>query len=311
MAYPVPYVWSISGLISYSDGRPFNSGNIKAYDMYGGEEIQIGESGVNSDGSYQISFSSANFQRGDITREYPLIQLRVIDYQGMLIWKSIIISKDDAQQVFSFIIDEVIEIPDWKVQGNVYLKSGLPYISGTVEAYDKEGNNEYLLGSCKLNVAGYFEIIYSESMFQRGNKGRLSPNLWLRVFDESRNILVTYSVGETVSSNETVTINIPDSFAENNGDYLVYGQVTNHSGRPLSNVYVKVYCLDFNENTSINSGHFAYYSLNQEAVLTDRNGYYRIFLFSLKPSSSYSRAFYNCTKRKDISLCKICRKKRK
>lgn len=277
MAYPVPYVWSISGLISYSDGRPFNSGNIKAYDMYGGEEIQIGESGVNSDGSYQISFSSANFQRGDITREYPLIQLRVIDYQGMLIWKSIIISKDDAQQVFSFIIDEVIEIPDWKVQGNVYLKSGLPYISGTVEAYDKEGNNEYLLGSCKLNVAGYFEIIYSESMFQRGNKGRLSPNLWLRVFDESRNILVTYSVGETVSSNETVTINIPDSFAENNGDYLVYGQVTNHSGRPLSNVYVKVYCLDFNENTSINSGHFAYYSLNQEAVLTDRNGYYRIF----------------------------------
>ena len=79
MTYPVPYTWFISGRITYLNGNPFTTGIIKAFHVCNGTWSYLGESGFNEDGTYQITYSSANFQNGNPTIQHPeLIRLHIL-----------------------------------------------------------------------------------------------------------------------------------------------------------------------------------------------------------------------------------------
>lgn len=56
MALPVPDTWSISGVITLPEGGFFSSGKVKAFDLYTGTEIQLGETGISSGGVYSLLF---------------------------------------------------------------------------------------------------------------------------------------------------------------------------------------------------------------------------------------------------------------
>lgn len=80
MAYPVPEVWTISGILK-KNGVPFFEGKVYADNLKNADFKQIAESGISSDGSFSLSFSRWNFQEGDESIEFPTIRLRVEDYQ--------------------------------------------------------------------------------------------------------------------------------------------------------------------------------------------------------------------------------------
>jgi hypothetical protein len=60
MAYPVPEVWTISGILK-KNGVPFFEGKGYADNLKNADFKQIAESGISSDGSFSLSFSRWNF----------------------------------------------------------------------------------------------------------------------------------------------------------------------------------------------------------------------------------------------------------
>ena len=294
MTYPVPYTWFISGKIAYLNGIPFTTGIIRAFHVCNGTLNYLGESGFNEDGSYQITYSSANFQNGDPSVQHPDVKIFVFDYQGNVLWESKNVMAFESQQTFSFIIDKEQEdnpggddpgndnpgednpgedIPlqeIWTVRGTVAYDNGQPLTGGAVKAFDYDSGLNYYLNSAVLKSDGTFEISYTKDSFQRGNLEKTVPNLLLHVYDLTGNLLQSFNVNYPPSMEENVSIVIMQSVPETNDNYVIYGRVLNRSGRPLKDVYVSALCLDFGKNQ------FNYYTLNQEPQITDENGYYKI-----------------------------------
>ncbi len=294
MTYPVPYTWFISGKIAYLNGIPFTTGIIRAFHVCNGTLNYLGESGFNEDGSYKITYSSANFQNGDPSVQHPDVKIFVFDYQGNVLWESKNVMAFESQQTFSFIIDKEQEgnpggggsgddnpgednpgedIPPqeiWTVRGTVAYDNGQPLTGGAVKAFDYDGGLNYYLNSAVLKSDGTFEISYTKDSFQRGDLEKTVPNLLLHVYDLTGNLLQSFNVNYPPSMEENVSIVIMQSVPETNDNYVIYGRVLNRSGRPLKDVYVSALCLDFGKNQ------FNYYTLNREPQITDENGYYKI-----------------------------------
>ena len=292
MIYPVPYTWFISGKITYLNGKPFTTGIIKAFNVCNGTLIRLGESGISNDGSYKITYSSANFQNGNPSIHHPNVKMQVIDYQGNVIWESKKIMAFESEQTFSFIIDKEqdddsgqqgLDNPDgdnppppemWIVKGTVKYDTGLSLESGVVKAFDYKDYQNYYLNSAILKADGSFEIFYTKDSFQRGDLSRKTPNLVLCIYDLKGNLLLNFNVNNPPAMEECVSIVIPHEVPETNDNYAVYGRVVNKSGRPLKNVLVKAFCLDFLDEKNVHA--FKYYSLNLKPEVTDENGYYKI-----------------------------------
>lgn len=281
MALPVPDTWSISGVITLPEGGFFSSGKVKAFDLYTGTEIQLGETGISSDGVYSLLFSKANFQNGNGNREYPVMQVRVYDYQDRVLWRSLIISIDNNAQVLNIVLENSSSSSEiWKVVGNVRYSISTPLIAGTVHVFDSVGNNEYELGSATLSSAGYYEVSYTKAAFQRGDLNRNGPNLVIRAYDRDGSNVATTSLGRVAGSYETVIVQIPAGEVQYDGNYYVYGTVVNKSKRPLSGVPVRAYCWDFQVKSvgEEEKGEFVKILLNKndELVYTDSHGSYTV-----------------------------------
>lgn len=301
MTYPVPYTWFISGRITYLNGNPFTTGIIKAFHVCNGTWSYLGESGFNEDGTYQITYSSANFQNGNPTIQHPDVKIQVFDYQGNIIWESRDVMAFESQQVFSFIIDQEQENGSgqsgtqnpggdnpggdnpgdnpggdnppqeiWKIAGTVAYDNDQLLTTGIVKAFDYYGDSNHYLSSAVIKFDGTFEISYTKDSFQRGDLDRTAPNLVLCVYDLTGNLLHTFNVDYPPTMDESVSIVIPQTIPTTEDNYVVYGRVVNHSGRPLKDVYVKAVCLDFANSK------FSYRTLNSESAITDENGCYKI-----------------------------------
>lgn len=301
MTYPVPYTWFISGRITYLNGNPFTTGIIKAFHVCNGTWSYLGESGFNEDGSYQITYSSANFQNGDPTIQHPDVKIQVFDYQGNIIWESGDLMAFESQQVFSFIIDQEQEGGSgqsgtqnpggdnpggdnpggenppqeiWKIAGTVAYDNGQLLTTGIVKAFDYYGDSNHYLSSAVIKIDGTFEISYTKESFQRGDLGRAEPNLVLCVYDLMGSLLHTFNVDYPPTMDECVSIVIPQIIPTTDDNYVVYGRVVNCSGRPLRDVYVKAFYLDFVDTKNVQA--FIYHALNSTAAITDENGCYEI-----------------------------------
>ena len=301
MTYPVPYTWFISGRITYLNGNPFTTGIIKAFHVCNGTWSYLGESGFNEDGSYQITYSSANFQNGDPTIQHPDVKIQVFDYQGNIIWESGDLMAFESQQVFSFIIDQEQEGGSgqsgtqnpggdnpggdnpggenppqeiWKIAGTVAYDNGQLLTTGIVKAFDYYGDSNHYLSSAVIKNDGTFEISYTKDSFQRGDLDRTAPNLALCIYNLTGSLLHTFYVDYPPTMDESVSIVIPQTIPITEDNYVVYGRVVNHSGRPLKDVYVKAVCLDFVNTKNVHA--FIYHALNSTAAITDENGCYEI-----------------------------------
>lgn len=293
MTYPVPYAWFISGRITYLNGNPFTTGIIKAFHVCNGTWSYLGESGFNEDGSYQITYSSANFQNGNPTIQHPDVKIQVFDYQGNIIWESKNIMAFESQQTFSFIIDQEQEsgsgqsgaqnpgggdnpggetVPQeiWKVVGTVAYDNGQLLTTGIVKAFDYYDDFDHYLGGAVLRFDGAFEISYAKDSFLTDDPDRIAPNLVLCIYDSTGKIIHRFNVDHAPTKDEHVSIVVSQTVPITVDNYKVYGRVVNHSGRPLKDVFVKAVCLDFT-NTS-----FSYRTLNSVPAITDENGCYEI-----------------------------------
>lgn len=245
MSLPIPYVWHVSGAVRLPDGVPFSQGTIKAFDIQSGLETQLGETGFDQSGNYTITYSSANFQKGDVNRTAPNLIVRVFDYQNRVLWQSSIIANASSEQKLDIVLggDPVPET--WKVSGTVTKADGSLLGSGAVVVGDSLAGQLFELGRSSLGGDGKFSVSYLKSSFQRGDTTRTSPNLVFAVQDAQGALLTTLELGRVATANETVAISIPHTPPVPKPTYSVFGSLTNRLGLPLSGKTLHVNCLDF------------------------------------------------------------------
>lgn len=248
MSLPIPEVWHVVGKATLPTGSPFSQGTIKAFDIYGGTERQLGETGFDQNGNYTITYSKWNFQQGDVNREAPNLLVRIYDYQARILWQSPVISNASSEQGLNITLSGSDPVNDtWIVSGTVTNSLGQAVKTGQVVVYDKLNGQEFELGRVTIGITGAYSISYSKASFQRGDSSRLSPNLILRVLDAQGAVLVSNELGRSVATYEFIPLIVSVATPHEDGNNAVYGDVLNQLGLPLKDKYVKAYCLDFQD----------------------------------------------------------------
>lgn len=224
MAYPVPEVWTISGILK-KNGVPFFEGKVYADNLKNADFKQIAESGISSDGSFSLSFSRWNFQEGDESIEFPTIRLRVEDYQQNTLWISNIYKEPSAALNVGLI--DISKHPDQngdcRVFGSVKNEQGnilegvtiaaycLHFIDTTVANAAPSGYFEKIsLGEAISNSSGNYERRYSSTLLPAGllldskeDYGKNKVSLYAEAYEERDGKLVHKATEHLIFNGKT------------------------------------------------------------------------------------------------------------
>lgn len=182
MPYPVSNYWIVSGTLN-KNGIPFYEGKVYADNLKNGVFQTIAETGISSDGSFTLGFSSSQFQNGDTTLEYPTLRIRVEDYQQNTLWTSNIYNEPSA--VLNVGPIDISKHPDQngdcRVFGTAKNEQGdilanikiiaycLHFVDKSVDGEDPSGSFEkIILGEMSSASDGQYEIRYSSTLLPAG-----------------------------------------------------------------------------------------------------------------------------------------------
>ncbi|HEX3018740.1 MAG TPA: hypothetical protein VHP36_00485 [Chitinispirillaceae bacterium] len=194
--------WQVSGTVKNSTNVPLTSGSVRAFDTYYTPERLLGSDSLGRTGKYKINYTSETFGK-TAGHSAPKMVVRVFNTENIAVAEETRTSPSQNETV-NIVVAEASE--EWQISGKVLLNS-VPLISGTVHVYDKFGGFEYIMGSAKLNASGNYLVKYLKSQFQHGNP-RPYPDLIVKVYDKSSNLLGESSVSYPPSNNQPFDIAI-------------------------------------------------------------------------------------------------------
>ena len=205
MPYPVPNYWIVSGTFN-KNGIPFYEGKVYADNLKNGVFQTIAETGISSDGSFTLGFSSSQFQNGDTTLEYPTLRIRVEDYQQNTLWTSGIYNEPDSALNIGAVDILNYQGGDCRVFGTVKNNQGNVLSGLKINAYclhfeETVSSNsttrrfrKIVLGTVDSDLDGRYEIRYSSSMLPTGlhldskeDYGKDKVSLYAEVFEQGDN----------------------------------------------------------------------------------------------------------------------------
>ena len=205
MPYPVPNYWIVSGTFN-KNGIPFYEGKVYADNLKNGVFQTIAETGISSDGSFTLGFSSSQFQNGDTTLEYPTLRIRVEDYQQNTLWTSGIYNEPDSALNIGAVDILNYQGGDCRVFGTVKNNQGNVLSGLKINAYclhfeETVSSNsttrrfrKIVLGTVDTDPDGRYEIRYSSSMLPTGlhldskeDYGKDKVSLYAEVFEQGDN----------------------------------------------------------------------------------------------------------------------------
>ena len=205
MPYPVPNYWIVSGTLN-KNGIPFYEGKVYADNLKNGVFQTIAETGISSDGSFTLGFSSSQFQNGDTTLEYPTLRIRVEDYQQNTLWTSGIYNEPDSALNIGAVDILNYQGGDCRVFGTVKNNQGNVLSGLKINAYclhfeETVSSNstmrrfrKIVLGTVDSDSDGRYEIRYSSSMLPTGlhldskeDYGKDKVSLYAEVFEQGDN----------------------------------------------------------------------------------------------------------------------------
>jgi hypothetical protein len=247
MSNTIADTWIITGSVVEIDGStPFSRGKIRAVDIYQNSEYYLGESGLDAQGNFTITFSKSQFQRGDSTREAPDVIVRVYDYQDRILFQSSVFKPSQATSSINPVLTRMPIPETWHVYGVAFNQNiSTPFTQGKIIVHCVQSGTEYYLGENSFDSTGHFVVTFSRSQFQLGDVEKLAPDAIFRIYDYSNNLLWQSDV-ITLSSSEyyinpliggSTVPNIPE--VPDNWD--VSGSVLDSGSQPLSSVTVKAY----------------------------------------------------------------------
>lgn len=251
MSYPVPDTWLVTGIM-LRDGAPFSQGKLQAYHWLADGSLDwMAECGLAADGAFSLEFSSYMFQKGDTAIDHPNLVVRLLDYDGNLLWESDTFAAMNSPFELGTVDSSAEQDEIWYLEGAVYYNAAKPLSAGLIFVYDVWAGQRILLTQAELNTKGYFNCSYRKSAFQKQGATRTAPNLQIVVRNLQGQNLATYNVPDPVSAHQIVHIQLGEVSEGLTSDVCkVYGTIKNTLGYPLqANLSVAAFCLCYQERT--------------------------------------------------------------
>ena len=208
-----PRNWFIRGTVRNSNGSVFhNQGRILAYHLvpqYGWK--LVAESNIDSNtGYFELVLQTSNLQvSGYPEMNYPILQVRVTDYNYNALWISdIYVNPPTEINGVNIIVGKSTD-KNWNVCGFVRDSNGSLYTAGNVEVFDVSNGGENKLGSYQLNGYGFYFVNYKKSDFQQGNTSISKPNLLVKVYSTAGTLVKTVAGPSAASHFEIINIEVP------------------------------------------------------------------------------------------------------
>lgn len=174
---------------------------------------------------------------------------------------------------------------NWTICGALN-KSGIPFSDGKVYAYCQASSGFIKIAESGISADGTFSLTFSRWNFQQGDESLEYPALQIRVEDYQGNLLWASDIYQEPDSALNVgNIDISKSSSQN-GDCRIFGTVKNEQGNVLAGRKIRLYCLNFVEESQLNaepSGYFRRILLG-EAFSDVAGKYERRYSSSLLPA---------------------------
>lgn len=228
----VPETWHIHGHIIIPEDIGFALVKIQAYDVCANDEYYLGENGFDEEYNFSITYSRAQFQRGDSGRLAPAVVFKLIDEENNVVWISRI--HTDVTPEYTCNIDLNTDPPQaWKISGNVN-HNGASVTSGRVVISDVYDFSKWFLAESPLDNQGNYTITYYKDQFYRGGFVRPAPRIVFQVYDNDNNCIGEIENPVSPTPSFTYPINIIDDQAT----HYVHGTVHNPSGHTICGLKV-------------------------------------------------------------------------
>ncbi|GHO97434.1 hypothetical protein KSF_074820 [Reticulibacter mediterranei] len=189
----------VRGQVTQSDGQPFNTGIVRAFDQNidTSKLTLLGEVQLDAQGQYYITYKLEQLQQPG--KQATNLVVLVYDGSNTMLVRGNPIVNATADAVIDLIV------PDpFVVRGLVRQIDGTPLVGALVCAFDRDMRSEELLGEVSADQFGHYEITYTAEQFSRAEKG--SANLVVRVYDLEGHELAASDI--IFNAKEEVTVNL-------------------------------------------------------------------------------------------------------
>ncbi len=181
-------VWSVEGFVFYNSVTPLNAGTVFVYDLWNGRSTLLSQASLNAKGYFSCTYLKSAFQKLDVTRTAPSLQVVVRDLQGQSLATYDVPNPVSVHQIVRIRLNTVpgsLTNADCRVFGSIKNPLGYPlqddievaafclyYRESVDDLGAKIGTFEkVMLGNPVCPDAfGHYEIVYNASSIPLGLK---------------------------------------------------------------------------------------------------------------------------------------------
>lgn len=274
---PNPYFINIELVWpNQTPANPNEIARVKAFDVFNGVETEQGESGYDPEtGGWQPVFMQ-NIAGFHPPREKPNLRFVVEDTTDQVVHTTQLFQEISSGATVRIVIGQSDWISDgggggpepgntWHVSGQVRYPDGIPFTAGVVRVFDVTAESELELGAAILGPGGLYAVTYKTEDFHQNGTYHPQPNLQVRVFSMSEQLLSQSELRIAGGHNEVIDLTVSISSTRRR----VFGAVRNSIELPVGGVLLEAY-------------HVAWTADGLEEVplgsaTTDGDGVYEIF----------------------------------
>ena len=274
---PNPYFINIE--LVWPNQTPANQNEIarvKAFDVFNGVETDQGQSGYDPEtGGWQPVFMQ-NIAGFYPPREKPNLRFVVEDTTDQVVHTTQLFQEIPSGATVRIVIGQSDWISDnggggpepgdtWHVSGHVRHPDGIPFTAGMVRVFDITAGSELELGTAMLGPGGSYAVTYKTEDFHQNGTYHPQPNLQVRVFSTSEQILAQSDLRIAAGHNEVIDLTVSISSTRRR----VFGAVRNSIDLPVGEVLLEAYHLAWTTD--------GLEEVELGSATTDGDGVYEIF----------------------------------
>jgi len=126
----------------------------------------------------------------------------------------------------------------WRVHGHITFSNGTHAGRLLVRAFDRDVSKEELLGETVTEDSGHYAINYIESQFRSTSSERGGPEVYIRIFDASGQLLSHSKTHNNAPREIELNLTLPADVVIR---FVVRGRVTSSDGKPVAMLQAKAF----------------------------------------------------------------------
>ncbi|MES2825378.1 MAG: neuraminidase-like domain-containing protein [Pseudomonadota bacterium] len=216
LSQPNAQDYEVFGLVMDTKGRRMAGVEVRAFDRDWQRETVLGQTITDAVGAYRIAYPASLFRKTPAEIGGPELFVRAYDEQEFLLQQSATVPNADLRTEINLTIENNLR---W-VSGTVSDDSGRAQANLLVRAFDQDLRSEELLGECRTDNKGQYQISYSPAQFKRAEKA--SADLRVRVFANNEKELAMSATLFNAAERAVIDINFAAGLLQTASEWETY-----------------------------------------------------------------------------------------